>query len=284
MAEDALGDRPYVIQRIRRTERGWRRGATEPEVRVTYQVEVFKLRDGATKRPDQHHGSYSLQDQVRREIVKEYEIGFGEVPGLCEGTTWPFDPGRLFEYVYRYGDDPDVHDRVTFFASTRWTLTAALDAEGGWRVASPELGFDLPDRPPPADAEVAGADADLVLEASRGVDDLEVGRATADAIRERFGEPLHVAAPRGGKTNHHHADGLTFNIGADGRLNTIWTRSGFAGRTEEGIRHRDTRGRVIDRMGPPPGQDADAGSWRYDGVVFWFDDIHRVHKIVVFRP
>jgi hypothetical protein len=75
--ENALADRPYLIQRIRKTERAWPMPGAKPEVRVTYQVEVFKTFAGALKRADQHYGSFGLRDYARREIVKEYEIGFG---------------------------------------------------------------------------------------------------------------------------------------------------------------------------------------------------------------
>ncbi|MHC4860875.1 MAG: hypothetical protein ACYTDY_12390, partial [Planctomycetota bacterium] len=58
--ENAFGGGPYLIQRIRRTERNWATLDAEPEVKVTYQVEVFKTLAGQLKRADQHYGYYVL--------------------------------------------------------------------------------------------------------------------------------------------------------------------------------------------------------------------------------
>jgi hypothetical protein len=289
VAENAFGDRPYLIQRIKRTERNWKHADADPEVEVTYQVEVFKVADGALKRPDQHHGSYGMHGFHRREIVKEYEIGFGRIPGLVEGTTWPFDPGILFKYVYRYGPSPDVYDRVEWIAARPWTLSVSLDADGAYRIASPELGFDLPDAPPPEEgaaspgASPATPSDVVVLHAGRGPAGLVVGKTTIEELHAARGEPIDVEHPTPRSQNHHYADGLTFNFNGAGILNTVFSRPGFEGSTDRGIRQEDTRGRVIDVMGPPPDQKADASYWHYDGIAFWFDGTHRVDKIVVFR-
>ena len=291
VAENAFGDRPYLIQRIKRTERNWKSADhEEPDVEVTYQVEVFKLHNGALKRPDQHHGSYGIRDHHRREIVKEYEIGFGRIPDLVEGRTWPFDPGILFKYVYRYGPSSEIYDRVEWIAARPWTLAVSLDAAGGYRVASPELGFDLPGTPPPEEREAEGRTspgtgaAGPVLHAGRGTEGLLVGETTVAALHSARGAPLKVEHPLETSENHHYADGLTFNFSQSGVLNTVFSRPGFSGMTDRGIRHEDTRGRVIDVMGPPADQKADAPFWRYAGIGFWFDETHRVSKIVVFRP
>ena len=50
IGEGAVGDRPYLIQRIKKTERTWATpDQAEPDVRTTYQVEVFKTFAGALK-------------------------------------------------------------------------------------------------------------------------------------------------------------------------------------------------------------------------------------------
>ncbi|MHC4224338.1 MAG: hypothetical protein ACYSX0_09110 [Planctomycetota bacterium] len=115
--ENAFGDRPYLIQKIRRTERTWRSADDEkPSVKVTYQVEVFKTVAGRLKRADRHYGRYSLRELHRREVVKEYEIGFGEVPGACEGSRWPFDSGKLFVCIQPFGTAVGLFEKVRFHA------------------------------------------------------------------------------------------------------------------------------------------------------------------------
>ena len=91
---------------------------------------MFKTYAGALKRADEHHGSFAIRDNHRREVVKEYEIGFGEVPGVCEGTAWPFDDDRLFEYLQRYQEDPGLYSQVTFLEATPWTLDVSFGADG----------------------------------------------------------------------------------------------------------------------------------------------------------
>lgn len=158
VAEEAFGEQAWVLQRIKRTERNWDApDDPEPEVKVTYQVEAFKLRDGALKRPDQHYGCYGIGNRHRREIVKEYEIGFGSVPGKAEGIDWPFDDGILFKVLARYGPSSEVYDRVAFTAATPWTLSVTLEADGDYRVAAPELGFAVPETPPPEEADAGEA-------------------------------------------------------------------------------------------------------------------------------
>jgi hypothetical protein len=285
--ENAFGDRPYVIQRIRRTERTWASEDDEtPEEKTTHQVEVFKLRDDAIKRPDQHHGSFGIHQHYRREVVKEYEVGFGEVPGLCEGTTWPFAPGILFTYLQRYGEEGDVYDRVVFTNALRWTLTASLDRDGRYRVASPELGFDVPGRPPDASSGARKEEAagEIVLHPGRGPAGVQVGRTTIDDLVDLLGAPADTDEVTETSTNHHYESGLTFNFDAAGRLNSVFTRPGFTGRTARGVRHGDPRGRVMEIAGVPRDQETDARTWRYDGVLFSFDAGHRVCKIVIFRP
>ena len=83
--EEAFGDRAWVLQRIKKTERTWKTADAEPEEKVTFQVEAFKTIGGSLKGADQHYGGYSLRGAHRREVVKEYEVGFGEVPGRGSG-------------------------------------------------------------------------------------------------------------------------------------------------------------------------------------------------------
>jgi hypothetical protein len=283
---NAFGKRAYVIQRIKKTERTWLSLDKAPEEKVTYQVEAFKLIAGQIKRPDQHYGSYSLREAVKREIVKEYEIGFGTAPGLAETPTWPFDSGTLFRMMQPYQDQPGLHPQVTFLASRTWRLEVAFDKAGAWRVASPEFGFDAPKQWPKPEAALPTPDPaskDVVLEAGVGVPGATVGETPRDGVIAALGQPLDdspagrdhrvLALPRS----------LTANLDPAGRLNTLYTRAGFLGRTKEGVAHGTARAEVMAKLGAPKGQKAEDDYWSYPGLAFWFDVEDRVVTIVISR-
>lgn len=282
---DAFGDRPYLIQRIKKTERTWATpDQEEPDVRTTYQVEVFKTFAGAIKRGDQHHGSYGLRENHRREVVKEYEFGFGEVPGECEGTDWPYEKGRLFEYVQRYQEEPGVYPEVKFLASTPWSLHVAFHADGEWSVRCPELGIDAPESLPDPEAAVPPADPaskSVVLEAGQGPEGLLFGESRLEDLVERYGEPRQAQLFDSGSGNYWFGKGLTFNLDKEGLLNTVLTLPGFSGRTKSGLRHGDPRHRVLEVLGMPRPTRTNAPSWSYDGLYIWFDGYDRVSKIVI---
>lgn len=284
--ENALGDRPYLIQRIRKVERAWKTPEAPPEEKVTWQVEVFKIRGGELKSPDQHFGSFGLNGNHRREIVKEYEIGFGEVPGMCEGRSWPFDPDTLFRMLQAYQEDEGIFPQVKFRASCKWTLSVDFDAKGNCSVRSPELGFDAPTRLPARDQTLPApgpASAGTVLVEGRGVEGVAVGRSSREDLVRALGEPLEDAPAGLGHTNLSFKGGLTVNLDPKGKVNTILTRPGFAGKTSKGATHGMYRDEVARLYGLPAKGAPDAESWRYGGVQFTFDGFDRVKRIVVFR-
>ena len=278
IAEGAIGDRPYVIQRIKKTERTWANADQEqPDVRTTYQVEVFKTFAGALKRADEHHGSF----------VKEYEIGFGEVPGVCEGTAWPFGGDRLFEYLQRYQEEPGLYSEVTFLAATPWTLHVAFGADGSYGVRCAELGIDAPGELPDPESGIPApnpASKDLVLAAGHGPDGLVLKQSTLGDLIAHYGEPVQTQTWAGGSANHWFGRDLVFHADAGGRLDTVLTLPGFGGRTQAGIRHGDLRHRVLAVMGMPKPAMTNAWTWTYDGVLFYFDGYDRVSRIVFFAP
>lgn len=274
--EHAFADRPYVIQRIRKTERSWKTKNSEPTERVTYQVEVFKLLGGAVKRPDQHFGRYGLGDDYRREIVKEYEFGFGVVPGKCEGTDWPFDPRKLFHYLQPYDEQVGVYDEVKLVRPVKWRLEASFDRDGDWRVRSPELGFDAPKKMPKLEScepEPMPKSKGVVLVVGEGLQGLR-------SLEQDGGEELVRTTFTNGRSALTTDRGVMFHLDTSGRPYRIGTLPGFLGETEKGLKHGDSRERVAEVMGAPK-QAKDAWMWRYPGVQLRFDGLDRVDRIWV---
>ena len=287
VTENAFGDRPYVIQRIRKIERTWKDASdTKPEEKSTYQVEVFKTLGGTLKQADQHFGDYGLHDAHRREIVKEYEIGLGEVPGSCEGTAWPFPATSLYQLLQAYVAERGIYDDVVFKAARKWSLTVSFSADGSYAIRSPELGIDAPKSVPDPEKAAPRPDAeskDVVLTPGRGFEKARCGEGTAEELKSLLGEPLESAAVGKASTNLSFRRSVTCNLDATGKLNTVITRAGFAGRTSNGISHGLTRSDVMKKLGAPSGQRADAVNWRYAGLQISFDGFDRVSRLVVFR-
>jgi hypothetical protein len=141
---DPDSDRAYAIQRVRKTSTTYRsRSDTHPEVSVEYLVEVFKTSGGALKRADLHHGSYSIGGAFRRVILKEAEVGTGEIPNEAAGNSWPYEPGTLYHLVANYGADHGAYDSVRFDRSLSWRIQAELASDGSYEVSSPELRLEL---------------------------------------------------------------------------------------------------------------------------------------------
>lgn len=142
---EARGPQQYLLQRIRKEEKSYATATdNKPRTVVTYLVEAFKLRDGSLKKADQHYGSYSLGKNFKREVVKEYEIGFGEIEGTATGEPWPFERNVLYKEIQPYRPDRAVFDKVQFTKSRKWTLSVTFDRRGSYSIQSPEFGFDAP--------------------------------------------------------------------------------------------------------------------------------------------
>ncbi len=279
--EEAFGDRAWVLQRIKKIERTWKTADAEPEEKVTFQVEAFKTIGGSMKGSDQHYGGYSLRGAHRREVVKEYEVGFGEVPGTAAGAAWPFDRKRLFHMLQPYEGDSSLYDRVKFHASRRWTLTATLASDGSHRVHSPDLGIDLPKKQPTSELAKVPADPAskaLVLIAGHGLAGFSVGKSKREDVDKVLGEPLEYL-PAGDNHNASYRGGLTCNFDPNGVLNTVFTRASFAGSTKEGLRHGMTRDEVQKKLGKIQG--GVGPSWLLPGLVVKFDATGVVQRFVV---
>jgi hypothetical protein len=185
-----------------------------------------------------------------------------------------------------YGPEPGLHEKVVFTASRKWSLTVALAKDGTFAIRSPELGIDAPKSLPDAASATPRPDAaskGVVLTPGAGPAGAKLGESTADDLRKLLGDPLETTAAGKGHTNLSFAKSLTCNLNADGKLNTVITRPSFAGTTSNGISHGMARAKVLEKLGAPAGQRADAVTWRYPGIVLTFDGFDRVARIVIFR-
>lgn len=282
------GPVPYIVQRIKKTERTWEsKDDKEPEVRVTWQVEVFKTFAGTQKKADQHYGSFGLRTAWRREIIKEYEIGFARIPDVLEGDQWPYKPTRLFEYVQRYQTNIGLYDDLEWRGPhTKWSLAVRFDKEGNYSLRAPELGIDMPTATP---AETLARPKALTTKPAGpllpglGIGSLRIRTSDRAAVESELGRPyLDAIAGTKGNRNLNFATGLTLNMSPEGKLNTLITHPGFAGQTRRGIRH----GMTWDEVGAVLGADAPGGTagrrMRLPGLVLSFDAHGRVSRMVVF--
>ncbi len=289
-------DGRYLIQRVKRTTIN-RSSDGESTSQVAYLVEALKSAGGRSKRPDQHFGSFSLQGHERREIIKEFDVGLGEIAGIAEGEEWPFEPGKLFQRIQNYGEMADTFDRVKFQESVHWTVRVSFDRNGNYELRCPELGIELvrtwpapvvnaagnaPDMARGADTDVAidPATTDVVLQEGVGALGVVVGETGLAEAQRQLGEPVDIERLKVA-ANYHFAQRISLNVPVDEPVNTLFTRPGFGGRTEKGVRHGDTRGRVQEVYGNP--DRSTSGTATFDGVIFWFDAEDRVNKIVIWR-
>ena len=283
VTENAFGKRAWIVQRIKKTERTWATADAAPQETVSWQVEAFKTLAGSVKGLDEHLGSFALRGAARREVKKEYEIGFATVPGVADGATWPFDDTMLYHVLQPYGEARELYDRVAFQSSRRWTLAVALAQDGSWSVRAPDLGIDAPKQLPDAARAHAVPDpssSTLVLEAGVGPKGLRIGSSTIADATALLGAPLEDV-PAGRYTrNVSYCGALTCNFDGKGHLNTVITRASFAGKTDQGVAHGMSRADVRKALGTPVGE-PDAPQWTYPGLLVTFDGLDIVSRLVV---
>ena len=282
--ENAFGNRPYLIQRMKRVRRSWKSADAKPEETVEYKVEVFKTIAGALKRPDTHWGDYGIGAYQRREVIKEYDIGFGEIPGVCEGKLWPYDGKTLFKMLQEWSRKPGLYAKVRFSRARTWRLEVGFDTSGSYRVRSPELGFDIHAQLPGDKAtrpRPNPASRGIVLREGHGLKGVKLGAGSEKAAVAALGKPLDRVKSRSGNTNLSFRASLTVNFAPDGKVNTVFTRAGFAGRTAKGASHESTREDIRKLYGEPKRGKADSAFWLFDGVGFWFDGYDCVRVITI---
>lgn len=284
VVEEAFGGRAWMLQRIEKIERTWAKPGAEPETKTTWQIEAFKTFAGSLKGPDQHFGSFGLRGAHRREIVKHYEIGFGELPGRADGAAWPFAANRLFEMIQPYGDERAAFDAVRFTSSRKWTLTVTFEADGDHSIRCDELGIDVPEKRLARDAgkpKLDPASKSIVLEPGRGPKGLQIGASTVEQVTRALGAPLEDVPAGAGHRNVSYRGGLTCNFDERGMLATVISRPSFGGRTHEGVAHGSARAEVRRKLGAPEGGGKDDATWTWPGLVVAFDAAGEVARLVV---
>jgi len=282
--ENAFGERAWLVQRIKKIERTWAAADAAPQQTVSFQVEAFKTLAGSVKGFDQHYGSFALREAARREVDKEYEIGFGTVAGVADGAGWPFDDTQVYHALQSYDESRDLFDRVAFKSSRRWTLTVSLAQDGSWTVRAPELGIDAPKTLPDAARTRVEPDQSsraLVLAAGVGPKGLRIGSSTVADATALLGAPLEDVPAGRYSRNVSYRGSLTCNFDGKGHLNTVITRTPFAGRTDNGIAHGMSRAEVEKALGAPPRGERDAPNWAYPGLLVMFDGLDTVWRLVV---
>ena len=280
--DNAFGDRPYVIQRLKMTKRSFDQKGKELPQETTYLVEAFKTKAGTIKGIDQHHGGYSLGNLGRREIVKELEIGYGEIPDICEGERWPFPAGHLYKKLLDYDEDPSMYEAVRFTNSVKYSLRVAFDDQDNYTIESPELEFKLPEQSPRKDRARVKKDPisrKLVLIAGKGGAGITFG-STGKDVQKRLGR--HIEAVYESPTERlfsYHKD-VTLKV-KDKQITAIYTQSSFTGKTKRGIRLGDKKSKVAKAYGKP--SKIERYKWSYRGIVFRFDAFDRVRTISIYK-
>jgi len=280
---EKVPDGAYLIQRIKKTDSViGKDGFTSYS--ESYQVEAMKSLGGRIKQGnDQHFGYFGLRNgATKRTITKVFEIGIGSIPGKAAPGFWPFPEASLFEMIQPYQPEPGLHGKVAFKEVLKWSLTLTFDHHGNYEFRVPELGLEATMRAPAVDAVPPPAAAKVVLTAGQGLPGLRVGASTLADIQRVFGENAKVYAA-GVRSANHEVPGLALNVTQIGRLNTIFTRPGFAGKTAKGVRHGSTREEVLRTYGKPDGDTATYLA--YDaGIHFHFNPDRRVERIVITVP
>jgi len=133
-------NRDYMIQKVRLDKYAYDQNGNLTNRRNLHLVEVMKLNsEKRLKRADRHVRRYSLQNNHRRRVVLEVEIGCGTIPGLVESRRWPYRPGILYKLVQDYSTDPGLYDHVRFETSKRYGMEFEFDANGNHTVEWPSF-------------------------------------------------------------------------------------------------------------------------------------------------
>jgi hypothetical protein len=84
-----------------------------------------------------------MSGYYKRVVIKELEVGTGEIPGTATGNAWPFEPTTLYHEVQGYSPDRSVYDSVVFDSSVSWRIEAEFTRDGQYQLTVPQLGVDV---------------------------------------------------------------------------------------------------------------------------------------------
>lgn len=129
----------YLIQKAN-LEKTYIKGNKAVMVQNEYLVEVFKLNQlKSTIKSDQHSRNYTLQEYDARQIVLNIEVGCGEIPGVVEGNTWPYDPQKIYYLLQDYSADPGHYNAVNFSDSRKYRLEVYFSRGNPARITLPDF-------------------------------------------------------------------------------------------------------------------------------------------------
>lgn len=285
VTENAFGDRAWLVQRTRKIDRRWTKPEGPPVESFAWEVRVLKTQAGTAKTIAKHVAIVGPRDAVRRELVQEFEVGYGAIDGVTKDTAWPFDEKSSTETVQPFADQPGAFDKVKFTRSRTWTLTTSIAKDGGWTLQAPELGIDLPKSPPPAEVPptIDEASKAIVLTIGTGCDGVQLGASTVAEVTKALGDPLEDVLIQPGSRNVSYRCGLTCNFDKDGKLKTIMTRPSFGGRTSNGIALGTTIEELKKLYSKSDGAQLDPKRFAAPGLLLTLDAFGKVRAMVLVR-
>lgn len=133
-------NRDYMIQKVRLDKYAYDQNGNLTSLNNLHLVEIMKLNsEKRLKRADRHVRRYSLQNNHKRRVVLEVEIGCGTIPGLVESRRWPYRPGILYKLVQDYSINPGLYNHVQFENSKSYGMEFEFDAHGNHEVNWPSF-------------------------------------------------------------------------------------------------------------------------------------------------
>ncbi len=131
--------RAYLLQRVKLTKMTFDASGQETSRKEQYLVEVMKTKAGKGKKPDEHLKLYSLGQAERRHLSAEYEIGCGEIPGMLQGSDWPYESNKLYRLIQDYSESPGLYFQIRFDDSATYRFDMNHDAQGVFHLTLPSF-------------------------------------------------------------------------------------------------------------------------------------------------
>ncbi len=130
--------RDYLIQKVKLTKSFELNG--KKTLKYEYLVEVCKLNNLKNmKGADAHHKMYGIGPYDNRDLVLDVELGCGVIPGIVDGTAWPFAKGIRYKRIQDYSETAGYYNSVIFDSSSKYSLEFDFDKNGQYHVSLPSF-------------------------------------------------------------------------------------------------------------------------------------------------